>query len=68
MALLQHGQTNNRVIKTGDGCEHIQPEVYCVLHGWVQAFQFRAHEICDRLPKPRNGAEFEKPKAFKAAA
>jgi hypothetical protein len=68
---LKHGDTRNRKIKTGS-FEHIQPEIYCVLHGWLPLFVtggeegFQAkHVHCDR--KPKNGAEFEKEKALAAA-
>lgn len=68
MSIYTHGANRNREVKTGDGKSHIHPETYCVLHGWVMTFLWDKHQLCNRQHKPRNGAEFEKPKAMAKAA
>jgi hypothetical protein len=62
---LKHGETRNRKIKTGS-FEHVQPEIYCTIHGWLPTFVTggidgfnEKHGHCDRPPTLR-GAGLEK--------
>lgn len=72
---LEHGATRNRKIQTGDS-SHVHPEIYCVLHGWIQLFLvggrdgFRQkHGFCNQPPKIGTGAVVEQqPKVLAKAA